>query len=47
MNKREAWSQYIKYLRQWVADHDDMVYYGLSPMNFERWVENNDICIQH
>lgn len=46
MDKWEAWCKYKKYLKQWIVDHDGRVFYGMSLMSFESWVENNGICIQ-
>lgn len=40
MDKWEVWSQYIRYLRQWTTDHRKGAFYGMSPVCFDEWCDN-------
>lgn len=36
----EKWSGYIRYLKHWINEHYDRVYYGMSPACFDEWCDN-------
>jgi hypothetical protein len=34
------WYLYLTYLVQWATDHIDLNHYGMSPVGFDEWVDN-------
>lgn len=40
MRDYENWTRYLKYLKQWAVDHDDRVFYGMSPACYDEWLDN-------
>jgi hypothetical protein len=34
------WQQYLAYLREWTNAHSDAEYYGMSPVCFDEWLDN-------
>lgn len=35
-----VWKQYITYLGEWVLTHQDKKFYGMSPVSFYEWYDN-------
>lgn len=38
--KQNIWANYLKYLNQWVDEHTEGEFYGMSPACFDEWKEN-------
>ena len=36
------WEKYIEYLKQWVEDHKEESFEGMSPACFDEWEENEE-----
>lgn len=36
------WERYINYLGNWILNHNDEEYAGMSPASFEEWRDNED-----
>ena len=40
MNKQILWKKYLKYLHKWADEHSNKNFYGMSPVCFDEWIDN-------
>ena len=37
-----VWQKYLKYLTNWVYDHEDGTFCGMSPASFDEFLDNEE-----
>lgn len=40
VKKQVTWQGYLDYLRKWASEHKELEYYGMSPVCFDEWEDN-------
>lgn len=35
-----CWRDYVEYLKNWIKEHTEVSYYGMSPVSYSEWLDN-------